>query len=185
MTDRDLYSDYRSGPGENLLAQISEVAREAMERERRVEELQDQLEEERAQLRLVREKTLPDLMDVAEMDEVTTRDGIVIKVSENLRGSIPKKTEAEALRWLEENDHGNLIKRQFTIEFGKGDEAWANKFERDMARRKKPLNMKRRAAVHPQSLLAFCREQLSEGEVLPLDIFGVFRQRVANIKTKD
>ena len=38
------------------------------------------------------------------------------------------------------------------------------------------------ANVHPSTLAAFVREKLREGEELPLDLFGVHRQRIAKIE---
>lgn len=182
MTDG--YDSYRAGPGDNLLAQIAETAREVQQKERFVEELEERLDEEKAALRRLTESALPKLMEAAETDKITTKDGIEIKIDENLRGSIPKANEEDAFEWLEGHGQGKIIKRQFTIEFGKGDEAWANKFEKDLGRRKKPLNVKRKKTVHPQTLLAMLREALANGEDIPLDTFGVFRQRVAKIKVK-
>ena len=37
-------------------------------------------------------------------------------------------------------------------------------------------------AVHPQTLGAWVREMLEEGEDIPIDILGVFRQRTAKVQ---
>ena len=124
---------------------------------------------------------LPDLMDELELSEFTTMGGVKLKLAENIRGSIPAATAEDAFAWLEEHGHDRLIKRTFQIEFGKDQEAWANKFERDCAQRKRQLNIKRKKGVHPQSLHAFVREQLEEGVAIPMQIFGVFRQRYVRV----
>ena len=126
--------------------------------------------------------TVPDLMDKLGIAEHKTVDGKELKMSEVLRGSIPEANLPKALDWLDSNGHEKLIKRTITIDFGKGDEAWAKKFERDCAKRKKPLNLKRKRGVHPQTLQAFVRGQLEEGVDFPMDLFGVFRQRFAKVK---
>ena len=78
-----------------------------------------------------------------------------------------------------------LIKRLFSIEFGREEEKWADKFERDCKQRKKQLHLKRKKFVHPQTLQAFIRGQLEEGVAVPLDIFGVFRQRFVKVALPD
>ncbi len=85
---------------------------------------------------------------------------------------------------VEDNKNGKLIKRTFAIEFGKGDEKWADKFERDCAQRVKPLNIKRKKGVHSGTLQAFIKKALEEGVDIPLDVFGAYRQRFAKIKMK-
>ena len=97
----------------------------------------------------------------------------------------PKANEVKAFAWLEENDQARLVKRQFTVEFGKDEERWADKFQRDCAQRKKPLHMKRKKAVHPQSLQAFVKEQLNEGVAIPMDLFGVMRQRFSKVEVAE
>ena len=45
------------------------------------------------------------------------------------------------------------------------------------------LVMKDKQAIHPQTLLAWVKERLKEGDNLPVETFGIFRQRTAKVKT--
>jgi len=146
----------------------------------------EQLVEAKAALRDVAEIRMPQLLDDASLglSTIITPVGHVIKIMEVIRGSIPKANEVAAFKWLEDNGNGKLIKRTFAIEFGKGDEKWADKFERDCGQRKRPLNIKRKKMVHPQSLQAFIRQQLLEGVAIPMQTFGVFRHRISKVTTK-
>lgn len=179
------YSDFKDGPGDNLLAQIGATAQEQKRAEAEVARLEEALTKAKENLRDIAERRLPELMDAAEAADFTTKDGLKVVIAETIRGSIPKANEARAFKWLEDHDHPHLIKRQFTIEFGKDQEAWAKKFEGDLAKRKKPLNVKRKNSVHPATLQSFIREQLEKGVDIPLDVFGAFRQRVAKVIVKD
>lgn len=178
------YSEFKDGPGDNILAQIASKAKEQVAAEAKVARLEEQLKEAQAELRMIAEQELPALMDAAEQVKLTTKDGIEIQVAEAIRANIPEANKDKAFSWLEDNNHGRLIKREFKIEFGKDEEAWANKFERDLAKRKKPLRVSRKKAVNPQTLSAFVREQLAEGVSLPMDLLGVFRQRFTKVKVK-
>lgn len=179
------YSAFKEGPGDNLLAQIAVTALEQKEAEAEVERCQDALKEAQNKLRRISEETLPALMDEAEMTTCETRDGIVVKVQEKIRGSLPKGKEQPAFEWLDEHGHDDLIKREFKIQFGKDDQAWAKKFEADLRKRKKPVNVSRSDTIHPSTLASFVTEQLEAGVDIPLDAFGVYRQRSTKITVKD
>lgn len=178
------YSEFREGPGDNLLAQIATTALEQKEAEAEVERCEDALKAAQNRLRLIAEKTLPELMDAARQTQLTTADGIVVKVQEKIRGSLPKGREAPAFAWLEEHGHEDLVKREFKIQFGKDEEAWAKKFEADLRKRKKPVNVSRTDTIHPSTLASFVTEQLEAGVDIPLDAFGVYRQRSTKITIK-
>lgn len=178
------YSEYTDGPGDNLLARLTGLAHDQWKAERAVEKAEEDLRKAKEDARLLRERRVPELMDEAQMSEFTTKDGIKIKVAEEIRAAIPKAKTAQAIKWLEENGHANLVKRSFVIEFGKDEETWAKRFETDLKKRKRQLAVKRDQKVHPQTLGSFVREQLAEGISLPLDLLGVHRQKVSKIEVK-
>ena len=170
--------------GDSLLAQLSVLAAEQQEAERDVEELAGRLDQAKDRLRRLSEQQIPELMDMAGVAEFTTSDGLKLKVSETIRGSIPQATAGEAFRWLEENNYGHLIKREFKIEFGRDEERWAAEFEAELKQRSRPLRHEIKRAVHPQTLGAFVRGLLEEGRDVPMDLLGVFRQRRTKVETK-
>lgn len=181
------YGDYKVAPGENILVTIAAVARDQAEAEAEVARLEEELDQAKQRLRLISEETLPELMDNAEQTELRTKDGIQIKVGETVRASIPKTDPARASRcfkFIEDEGDERLIKRKFTIEFGREEEGWANKFERDLKQRKRPLNVKREKTVHPQTLAAYLKEKLELGVPLPDNSFSLQRQKVAKIKVE-
>jgi hypothetical protein len=78
-----------------------------------------------------------------------------------------------------------LIKREVKVEFGKDQEEWAQELERELKGWKHPLKVDVKRGVHPSTLASFVTEQLQEGVEIPLDTFGVYRQRAAKIEFKD
>lgn len=187
MIEHD-YSRYKEDtppPGENLLKILNYLAVDQVAAEALVLSLQEQLDDAKETLRELCEQTLPKVMDEADLEVFKTRDGVEIKVAEMVRGSIPKATETEAFAWLEANEQGRLIKRQFVIEFGKDEERWATKFETDLRRRKRELAVKRKKSVNPQTLQAFVRSLLADGKPFPMKTFGVYRQRFTKVTVKD
>lgn len=180
------YSAFTAGDapaiGDNMLVQLSATATDLFHAEARVARLEDELKEAKETARHIRENQLPTLMESAGMEEFKTKDGLEIKIATELRGSIPKDHEEEAFAYLEEHNDGGLIKRQFVIDFGRDEEGWARKFMRDLSQRKRQLNTKIKRTVPPQTVKKYVREKLEEGVDIPMDVFGVFRQRFARVK---
>lgn len=187
MTDEYDYSELKResvGNKDNILAQLTAAAMDQLAAEKAVAQAEEALALAKATLKRVSEFTIPELMDAAETSEHTTKDGLKIKISETIRGSIPKENPEPAFKWLADNKHDDLIKREFNIRFGKGDEAWAKKFEADLKKRKKPVAVEVKRTVHPSTLASFVKGQLEAGVDFPLDTFGVFRQRVSKVEQK-
>ncbi len=183
--DYSSFEEDKPEVGGNMLARLGGLAVEQLHSQARVLQLEQDLKQAKETLRHISENQMPKLMEEAEMEDFTTKDGLNITIDSIIRGSIPAASAPQAFEWLEEHGEGGLIKREFKIDFGKDDDKWADKFERDLAQRKKPLNVKRKKAVHPQSLQAFVREQLKEGVPIPMDVFGVYRQTVSKVKLKE
>jgi hypothetical protein len=187
MTDEYDYSDIKRetvGSKDNILAQLTAAAMDQLTAEKEVAVCEEALAVAKAALKRISEFTIPELMDAAETQEHTTKDGLKIKISETIRGSIPKENPDPAFKWLADNKHDDLIKREFNIRFGKGDEAWAKKFEADLKKRKKPVAVEVKRTVHASTLASFVKSQLEAGVDFPLDTFGVFRQRVSKVEQK-
>lgn len=147
-----------------------------------VAKAEDALAEAKGALRDVAEKRLPDLMVEVGFKKFTTSNGVDIELVEKKRAHIKEENRDAAMAYLEEAGYGNLIKRQFVIDFGRDDEAWAKRFQRDLARRKKRVNSKVKRTVHSSTLEKFVRESVEDGLELDFDILGVYDQKIAKIK---
>ncbi len=180
MSDIDVYDDiFGEDTPEvktNAFAQIKATAEQQEQAEVTVEKAEDELRLAKKELTRIAEKIFPELLNSLEMTEDITIDGIRVQLAEKLRGSIPVANKVEAFKWLNEEGHGHIIKRQIVIEFGKDEEKWAEKFMRDCRQRKKQLNMTVTRAVHHITLKAWCQEMLDDGEDIPLELLGVFLQ---------
>ncbi len=186
MTEQFDYTQYQdpeaiAQASGDILSQLSNLALEQKGLELELARKEAEVKETKVQLRRMSEDTIPDIMEEAGVEEFTTTAGIKITIKDKWRAKIPKASEEKAFAWLEENGFERLIKREFHILFNKEEDKWADKFERDCAQRKKPLRLDRKKNVHHSTLAAFVKEQVDEGEAIPLDLFGAFRQRYSNI----
>lgn len=186
MADEYNYDEHKSSENvaTNILAALSSLAMQQKLAERAVEEAELKLAEAKAELVRISEREIPELMDAAEVTTFTTKDGILIKIKEKIRGSIPKDNEDRAFKWLKDHQHDDLIKREFKIVFGKKEEEWAEAFHAELKKREKPLAFEIKRTIHPSTLSSFVASQLEQGVDFPMDTFGVFRQRASVIEVK-
>lgn len=180
----DLYKEYLDQPGDNVLTQIAELAREQLEAEAKVLRLTQELADATLSLRQISEKRFPDLLEKCQQEKLTVAGGITVELKTNYQCGISEENAPLAHEWMEEKGHGSLIKRQITIEFGKGEEAWAKKFLSDLRRRKKALNLKDKKSVHAQTLKSLVNRLMSAGEDIPKDLFGVFPVKKTHVSLK-
>jgi len=188
MPEHD-YSEFKEedkGPGDNLLKALTNAADNQEGVEKEIEDLTEKLRLAKERLKNISEFDIPNLMEGLK-GSIELPDGRTVTIKEDIRCSLPSvKTSPEkhfaAIKILDDSDHAAILKRQFTIEFAKDEDKWADKFESDMAKRKKPLNVKRTKTVHPQTLKAFIKECMAKGVDFPMETFSVYRQRVAKIK---
>lgn len=176
------YTAFRDAPNANIMAVISGLAREQANAELEVAQAEQALKEAKERLRAIAEVRLPEVLKEAQVTECITIDGIKVKLKATIRGSITKEKQADAFKWLEENGHGDLIKNIFEIKFNRDEQAWAAKFQRDLAQRKKPVRAEIKRSVHPQTLAAFVAEELRAGKDIPMATLGVFEQKLSSIE---
>ncbi len=177
------YSAYLAAEADEPLASLGELndlAERQAKAEARVAKIEAELAAAQADLKDIAEKLLPDAMDALGIADFKTRSGLKITIDETIRASIPKARTLEAYAWLRAHNHEALIKRVVALAFGKGEDAKARETMQMLA--EKGLKPQDVESVHAQTLGAFVREKLKKGDELPLDLFGVHRQRASKIE---
>lgn len=174
------YAQYAdsTATSENALAELSRLADEQAQAAAQVADLEAQLDKARDRFRDISERIIPEKMDELGMEEFKTRTGLKIKIKEAIRASIPKARQGEAFRWLRDNGYAGLIKRNVAIKFGKGEDETAEELAKQLSEK---FEVEDNTSVHPSTLKAFVNEQLSNGVEIPMELFGVHRQRVSVI----
>lgn len=182
MNTDDDYAAYAQPSGSKGidLAQLQDLAEQQAKAEAEVARIEADLNAARERLKDLSERRVPELMDEIGLGDFTTRTGLKITIEETIRASIPKPRSYEAFTWLINNNHAALIKRSVSVDFGKGEDEKAKELEAYLS--KQGYAPENNANVHSQTLSAWVREKLKMGEEIPLDLFGVFRQRVSKIK---
>lgn len=165
---------------ENELTEVSRLADAQYMAEQKVEQIEEDLKKAKEELRVIAEKKLPEKMELLGLTTFSTRKGVHVKISEKIRASLAVENRPKGFAWLEENGFGGMIKSQVVVPYKRDKLDEANKFVDSLRTEGRVANLERK--VEPATLTAFVKEQLAQGKELPLEVFGVFRQRIAKVE---
>lgn len=168
--------------GDNILAQISAVARQIIEAKTAVQEAEETLKASQRHLEHLQQTVLPELMQDAGQEQVTTLEGLRVTLKQVVRGTPSRENEYQAFRWLRDNGHGGIIKSQVQASLGKVDQETAQNAVDSL--RKMGFDAGAKETVAWQTLGSLVKELLTTGEDVPLDTLGVRVWTEAEVKPK-
>jgi hypothetical protein len=170
-----------NAPDEEKLKRLSELATIQVNLEQEIADTANHLKNLGEQLRSLSEITIPDLMKEIGMEEFKLTDGTKVVVKPYYAANIKEENQQAAFDWLKESGHDDIIKNEFKVNFGRGEEALAQQLRDYLALHKMIYTLK--AGVHPQTLKAFVREQVESGTGdFPMETFSVYIGSQAKIK---
>jgi hypothetical protein len=162
------------------LNEMSQLARHLADAERATEEAEKALKEAKAKEATLREETIPNAMFELELKELKLSTGEKISIKQDVYASITAEKKQFCYDWLKENGFGGIIKFVVGVSFGKapddeeGKKAHEEKIEALIAGLiEDGYEPDISEDVHAQTMAAFLREQIAEGNPdFPLDLFG-------------
>ena len=178
----DAYAAFKDeGIPSNQLVVLRQLTDEMQYAEKAVEAAEIILETAKDTLKNIVENSIPSAVDG--LDGIfDLKDGRTLTIKEEIRSSIAKEKRVPAIKWLDEHDYGHIVKRQLIFEFTKADQKKFEEFVVFIKKSKLPVNMKENFSVHHATLNSWVKERLSEGDILPTEVFGIYRQRTAKVK---
>ena len=166
------------------LAHLRKKAAELRDAKKRVKDLEETLEQAQKYVTGLETKELPDLLAEAKMKNLTVEaegnePAFTITRSPFYRAVMPEES-GPGFTWLEDNGHGDIIKRVFTIKLPMDREDMADKLKKFLEKHVYVWEVKE--TVPWSTLTAFVKEQVEKGESVPLDILGAFVGEIVKIK---
>jgi len=122
-------------------------------------------------------------MHKAGVSLIKLKDGSAVEVKPFYAARIPLSKVDDAFTWLRENGHGDLIKNNVMLTFGRNQDNEAKSLVAEL--RDKGHNVKQAEKVEPMTLKAFVKEQIQGGKNVPADLFGVYVASKTKITTKE
>lgn len=164
---------------EATLERLTALANEAKQLEFEIIEETVELGKKQGKLEAILKNFIPAIMDELGMEEFKLSDGSQVSVKKVVQASISEDNKPDAFKWLEDHDFDGIIKTKVLSSFGKGEIGDAKEALETLQKAGFEATMDR--SVHSQTLKAFVRERLEEGDNIPLQTFGVFEFKLAKI----
>lgn len=171
---------------ETIRAKMRDVRDLTLERQ----QCESRVEQIKASVLRITQGELPDLLNEAKIDTLGLEaEGNLppydLKLKPyyyaNIKNDAPEAPEAYT--WLEKEGHGDLIRRTYTIVFGKADGKAAKKFEEQLNKLKITYDVS--FGVPWNTLTAFVKEQIEKYKIVPpLHLMNGKYGLVADIKPR-
>ena len=161
--------------------EISEACNKLTSQNQKVETIQKSLKEAEEESRRLSEEVIPTLMQQAGVSSIKLDNGTSVEVSPYYYAKISEDRKAEAFQWLRENNHGDLIKNNVSVSFGKGEDSNAVNLKSELEA--KGLVVDQKQDVHWQTLRGFVKEQIEKNKTIPSETFGLYIANRTKIKT--
>ena len=160
------------------LESLSSLCKEMLEQQEMIANLEEQLKTVREKERKLSEEYIPNKMSELGYSKLQLKDGQKIEIKPFYAAKIPSERVQEAFQWLRNNGHGDLIKNNVTLTFGRSQDNEAKNLVDEL--KQKGHNVNQVEKVEPMTLKAFVKDEIQQGRSVPSDLFGVY---IAN-KTK-
>jgi len=167
------YEIFKTDPTEGGMSLLSRLAKELEDAQANEQRAAEELKEASRRVRELTDRIIPETMEEVGVEKFTATGGLEIKLQEIVTCSLPKERKGPALLWLDEHNHGGLIKRKLEVAFGRDQEEDAAALRSELNQRFPGVREDRK--VEPSTLRAFIRQQLEDGVDFPMELFGARR----------
>ena len=162
------------------LSTVSNLASNQLKLTAELAALEAEFKAKKEELRLTSEQELPDAMQAAGLTQIILSTGEKISIKEFYSAHISKANQEKAYQWLLSNGHEGLIKNEVLLKFGRDESETVR--ETVSALQSRGLAPEIRQSIHPSTLKAFVKEQLTTGNDIPTEPFGIYIGTKATIK---
>lgn len=168
----------------NMARQQRDLKRELTDAEAKVSSL-------KARIGDISRRELPDLLEEVGLKALSLEgDGDMpdydLELQPFYHANIAADWEDErkqaAFDWLDENDHGDLIKAVVTVELARGENDARKRLEETL--HELGMEFRSELTVPWNTLTAFVKEQIENGEALPLELLGATVGKVVKMKER-
>jgi hypothetical protein len=166
-----------------LSADIASNCNKLLETQKQITKAEEQISKLKEAERNLSDNVIPNLMQEAGISLLKLTDGSVVEVKPFYSANITEDFKERAHNWLRENNFGDLIKNNITLEFGKGEDEKARALIEEA--KSKGYVYKQKEGVHWATLRTFVKEQIQKGKQVPNDVFSVYVANRVTIKKED
>jgi hypothetical protein len=183
LWEQDQSDTLQEGGGD--LAELNKKVKKLEACENRLEKLMEEVDTLKSNIKKISYEEIPDLLAEKGLASLKLSDGTVVEVKKVINAYLPKadrdpEGREKAFQWLRDNGHGDIIKNDITVSFGRGEDNKAVEYA-SLAQQKGYLPTQK-VDVHNRVLVAAFRERLEKGQEVPPELFNLFVGNQTKIK---
>lgn len=162
------------------LTTVAGVARAIRDKEKEVAALEQKLKDEKKSLLKLTDEELPTMLAEIGLSSMKLDDGSEVTVKPTYGASILVDNRPAAYEWLREQGYDDIIKNTVACQFGRGEDDKASAFK--AFAEKEGYLAEQKEEIHSQTLRAFVKERVENGDDFPMELFGAYVGQRAVVK---
>lgn len=162
------------------LTTVAGMAKAIRQEEEYIDSLEADLKKARTKLRKMTDEDLPTMLAEIGLSRIALDDGSEVIVKQTYGASILVDNRPKAYEWLREQGYDDIIKNTVTCAFGRGEDDKASAFQ--AFAKKEGYEPDQKTEIHPQTLRAFVKERVENGDDFPMELFGAYVGQRAVVK---
>ncbi len=168
------------------LKTVAELARKIRDEEEYIASLESDLKKAKKGLQKLTDEDLPTMLQEIGLSSMKLDDGSEVVVKPTYGASITKgehgtvDNRPAAYEWLREHGYDDIIKNTITCSFGRGEDDQASAFK--AVAEQEGYAPEQKTDIHSQTLRAFVKERVENGDDFPMELFGAYVGQRAIIK---
>ena len=162
------------------LTSVAALARQIRDKEDRIKSLEGDLKAEKKSLLKLTDEDMPAMLAEIGISSFSLDDGSQVEVKQTYGVSILVDNRPKAHEWLRDHGYDDIIKNTVLCQFGRGEDDLASSFT--AFAQKQGYVPEQKTEIHPQTLRAFVKERVEEGDDFPMELFGAWIGQRAVIK---
>jgi|TARA_B000000441_G_C21701446_1_gene326228 phage terminase small subunit len=151
---------------------LASYCRELQTYEEEIAELEEQIKKKREKADKISSEIIPNMLAEQGISSLKLADGSSVDVRKSYNCTIKKDEMESAYNWLRENQLGDIIKNEVSVQFGKGEDNKAEQLLNLAAQ--EGYEPSQRSKVEPMTLKALYRERVEAGLDMPSQFFNIF-----------
>jgi 16S rRNA C1402 N4-methylase RsmH len=162
------------------LTSVAALARQIRDKEERIQGLEETLKDEKKALLKLTDEEMPAMLAEIGISSFSLDDGSTVEVKQTYGASILVDNRPAAYEWLRDNGYDDIIKNTVLCQFGRREDDRASAFA--AFAQQQGYVPEQKTEIHPQTLRAFVKERVEEGDAFPMELFGAWVGQRAVIK---
>ena len=151
---------------------LAGYCRELQAYQNEIAKLEESIEYKKQQMDKIGSEIIPNLLAEQGISSLKLADGSSVDVNKSYNCTIKKDEMESAYNWLRENQLGDIIKNEVSVQFGRGEDNKAEQLLNLAAQ--EGYEPSQKSKVEPMTLKALYRERVEAGLDMPSQFFNIF-----------